>query len=646
MGACRLLRCSSGVVSTLVSVAVFLAPNQLGAQEAIPFHEALNKGWIEATILQFSQEKLSLRVVATSPQGAKRVEVRDGTWIDLAAFPTAGSLFLKSGKTLNLSRSDRKDSYQPETLSCIALSPRLFPTVPVLDSVYLHKEDDAAERKVSRAGHEPLAEGILSEAVKGKDEILGMAAALVMVNQPGLTTNQLQLYVDRYFNKRRTERQQKELDTGDRRGPLWVWNSDESHLKLGFHYLEKARSRESGAPVPKKLTAADACAKGFLQAEVRKGILSNSDMIVRVTRTPKATGSSAEVTFPIGTYFLFDDREDGEPAKFFPITEMTIDLFGEIKEGAHLPCLNASYKRRISTRRTIAVKFGFDEKAAKLWADRPESHRLQMAVEAVLLEHPDLTDEQIQYHIVQVGAPGVEDLALTEELIAAAKNRITGGHPSVPITPPTTSEPEKPKTVPEPSRPKPSRPEPEPNPYGVTLSEGMRGVRIDPNVPRDPDGLLAREPNGKAVWKTMVQHVPEYPEEALIGNWSPLPRGEAIQSLLSLKMDTLEEISAATGESIPPEMVQTMEAMMKLNDNQTFYYTGNLGFRRNGEVRGAINGPNDSSVTPIDAKWKFDGMKTIRITPGNEIKHFIFGRDGRLIYHDERSGRLIVMRKY
>jgi hypothetical protein len=39
-------------------------------------------------------------------------------------------------------------------------------------------------------------------------------------------------------------------------------------------------------------------------------------------------------------------------------------------------------------------------------------------------------------------------------------------------------------------------------------------------------------------------------------------------------------------------------------------------------------------------------MKTIRITPGNEIKHFIFGRDGRLIYHDERSGRLIVMRKY
>jgi hypothetical protein len=58
MGACRLLRCSSGVVGTLVSVAVFLAPNQLDAQEAIPFHEALNKGWIEATIQQFSQEKL------------------------------------------------------------------------------------------------------------------------------------------------------------------------------------------------------------------------------------------------------------------------------------------------------------------------------------------------------------------------------------------------------------------------------------------------------------------------------------------------------------------------------------------------------------------------------------------------------------
>jgi len=639
-----LSRCVSGFVCSLVSAKLFLVSTPLLAEETIPFHEALNQGWIEATASQFWQERLSMKVVATSSQGAKRIEVRDGTWITFAGYPNAGSLFLKSGTILDLSRADRNRVYQPDNLTCVALSPKLLPNFPVFDHIFLKETYDPALVKVSRAGHEPLAEGILSaDGANGKDAILGKAAGLMMVNQPALTARQFELYVDQYLIKRITERQNKQIEKGDREATLLRWSPNESHLKLGFHFLERSRSNEPGAPPPKNLSVADAFAKGFLQAEVRKGV--RSDMIIRVTRTPKATGTSAEVSFPIGTYFLFDDKEDGSPAKFYPLTDTTVDLFGEIKDGAHIPCINASYKRRIKTRRTIPVEFGFDEKAAQLWTNRPESERLQMAVEGVLLEHPELENEQIQYHITQVGAPGVDDLAVNEELIAAAKNRIAGGSASVATSPPPPSVPEKPKMAPTPSRPDPLRSRPEPNQYGVTLAEGARGVRIDPETPGDSDGLLARDPNGKAVWKRMVQHVPEYPEEALVGSWTPVPRGEAIQSLLSLKMDTLEELSAATGESIPPEIIQTMEAMLKLNDNQTFYYMGTIHFEGTGEVKGSIKGLNDTSATPIQAKWKFDGMKTIRITPGTEIRHFVFGDQGRIIYHDDRSGRLIVLRK-
>jgi hypothetical protein len=155
------------------------------------------------------------------------------------------------------------------------------------------------------------------------------------------------------------------------------------------------------------LTLANALAEGYLIAETGKGV--HALMILRLTRTPTAPPGPLHVSVPAGTVLFFDDKGDGDPAKLYPLFDGNIDLFGEIADGVQLPCINGSYKRRIKTRRMLRVTAEFDGKMGALFQNRPESDRLSMAVEAVLHHHPDLTPEQIQYHVTHVGVPSVDD---------------------------------------------------------------------------------------------------------------------------------------------------------------------------------------------------------------------------------------------
>ncbi|MEM7015495.1 MAG: hypothetical protein AAF585_28890, partial [Verrucomicrobiota bacterium] len=518
--------------------------------------------------------------------------------------------------------------------------------VPVFEQE--HAGEPRPERQVAKAGFDPLAARVLGETqFSGKEAILGQAAGILMMEMPDLSETEFQTFADHYLNQRRSKRQETEVKGKNRMGSLWVWSPTEEHLKIGEHLLIKARaSSPDGEPTPEgAMAVADAYKEGLITAEARKG-LSGGDMIIRLTRTPKAAGGSMSVMFPRGTFVLFDDKSAGEPVKLYPMMNSALDLFGEVKDGVHIPCLNGSYKRGIKTTRVLKIDIGFDAKVAALFRDRTEDELLQMAVEAVLLNHPELTREQIQYHITQVRVPKTENVVVTDALVAAAKRRIAGDTSAVAVTAPAAASQSGP-TTPKMTVTPPSKPavQDDDNRYGVTSSAGIKGVRIDPEVPSDPSGILSKDPNGKPIWKKMVQHVPEYPENELLGTWIAVPEAEARQYVLWLRLDTMEAMAAAGGGALPADATEVLKAKAELDQKQTYYYKGSLIFTRTGDVGGALKGPNDSSPKPVRAKWRFDGLQSVEFTPSTEVKKLVFSREGRLVLHDDRSGKLIVLRK-
>ncbi len=607
------------------------------AQDSVSFHEALSNEWIEVEVLSFSQEQLTLGLKTKSAEGAKRIKVETGTWIELNGTRPAGRLYLQSDAVVDL---ERKPNGWFATARAYA-NP-LSANVPIFEREPVRRS--IPERQVLKAGIEPIAAKILDgNRFTGKEGILGRTAGILMMERPNLSAAEFRTFADRYLNQRRTESQEADVKGKKRSASLWIWTPTEEHFKIGQHLVEKARAASAGGEMSGGATVADAFKEGLITAEARKGISGN--MIIRLTRTPKASDGSMSVSFPRGTFILFDDKGDGQPVKLYPIQDTPLDLFGEVQDGAHIPCLNGSYKRRIKTTRVLKIDVGFDARVATLFHDRKEDEFLQMAVEAVLLDHPDLTRDQLQYHITQVRVPKIENVAVTDALIDAAKRRIAGDASGVAVTaPPQTQSQSRVRSMPT-APPKAPAKQDDPNRYGLTLSAGVKGVRIDPEVPVDPTGVLTKDPSGKAIWKKMVQYVPEYPENELQGTWISVPEAEARQYVLWLRLDAMDALAAAGGGALPADAARALEAKAQLDQKLTHYYIGSLSFSQTGDVGGALKGPNDSSPTPVRAKWRFDGIQTVQLAPSTEIKKLVFSREKRLVFHDERSGRLVVLRK-
>jgi hypothetical protein len=171
-------------------------------------------------------------------------------------------------------------------------------------------------------------------------------------------------------------------------------------------------------------------------------------------------------------------------------------------------------------------------------------------------------------------------------------------------------------------------------------------VKIDPAVPSDPLNQLAGARNANAMWRKMVEFVPEYPESALVGTWVSVPEAEARPYVLALRMHSMEAVAAAEGQAVPPQMKQMIAANTELDQKMTHCYTGTLTFSPDGEVTGTYSGPNYPAPRNLKTKWRFDGVQKIDLNPSLVIRDLTFAANGCLAFHDdEGSGILLVLRK-
>jgi len=638
-----------------------VACSSVMAQEELPLHEALAKGLIDVKCNQYAQEEIRLFIAPKGQAGMQKIVIPYGTWIELDGYKGAGKLFLgaaRSGATTKaVASADLIRHPKGWALSVRTYPSRYSALVPVFKVDYTNSRK--MNDRITQAGLDPLAAEILSNKSPKKDDVLGIAAGILMIDRENLSLSEFQGFVDRFFTRRMSIEQAGTVKGNSREAPLFIWTPTPDHLKTGQHLFEKAKFTIGNNPVPTStttpsgemsgtITLADAMAKDMVAASAGKGLAGF--MNIRMMRTAKAPPGPMQVTMPLGTYVLFDDKGDGQPVKLYPVHEGTVNLFGSVAGGVQVPCFNGSYKRRIKTTKTLRVSAGFDEKVAALFAGRPQSDYLQMGVELALLDNADLTRDQIQYHIAQVGVPLTQNLGVTDEIVSAAKQRLEGKAvsavspamtSSISVTADTSSNTSATKPTATRSRSSSSQLE-----FGITRSAGEKGVRVDPNTPNDPDGLIAKSPNGAAMWQKMVEHVPEYPESELVGTWIAVPETEARQYVLALRYHQMEAMSAASGNPLPDQMKQMLAQKAALDQKMTHHYTGSLIFSPTGDVAGSIKGPNKPALTSIRAKWKFDGIQTVNfVQTTGLISKMVFAQNGRIAFHDERSGLLLVLKK-
>ena len=320
-----------------------------------------------------------------------------------------------------------------------------------------------------------------------------------------------------------------------------------------------------------------------------------------------------------------------------------------------VPVLYGSYKRKILTSKPLGIQAKFDPAVADLFSDRPESHYPQMAVEAVLLDRPDLDTAQVQYHMNLTRIPETEGpTAVSNELLKAAKKRIDGDKSArvIATEPAITDTAAKAKTD---SSFLKKNPDPKP---GTNDNRVDRSTVSGDSLPWE--SVKPEERNQeRMLWEDMTRFVPDNLEDHLVGTWVTVPRFEAQRLAEEMRFKHYERLSMAQGKTLSDNEVIGLKMRVQEELKDLRVLSGSIEFEIDQRGRKRYSGTLGIRKPQLSVKyagnWHTDGNgKEFSIsTSGNSHYHLeqlSFVAEGRLaqlgqFLGDGSSYGVVVLKK-
>lgn len=628
----------------------YLQAFALANVDELPLHEAIAAQLIKIEIQDYAQEKLQLLVRPRSQTPLPKLTVPPGTWIELEGFARAGRLYVVDKRSVD----PNGDTFGgPGGLAHVTAIPaELKASVPVIETVAVRGRSAKAvnHTTVSRAGFDESAARIFGkEDDPGREQVMNLAAALLMLENRDLNLDQFQAYIERTFTGRMSASQKAKFSPNNRRTVLYIWEATAEHLKMGEHLFEKSQASTdiaaadatSASPnLSKSTPLAEAVERGFVTIGGRKGL--NGRVIVRLARTAQAPSGPLRVTVPAGTVLEIDDGRQDQPMTVYPLYDEVIELFGKVEGGAQLPVLYGSYKRKLKTTKPLGIRPRFDPKVQALFEERPPAHYLQMAIEAVLLDQSDLTRDQIQFHVTTVGVPGEPStLAVTDELVEAARRRLAGD---------TTASVE---SSPSAAHDKPAAPG-----SGAKRDEQQRAAmaqknRSNSNAAAKPGASKAQGDQFGNLRELMQKFQPEDPEADLVGTWVALPEAEARKFVEPMMTRLFEQIAVSQDKTLSAAERNLIAAQAKAAQANLKVFTGTVRFEANQQFRGQLTGRHAAGAGNLAGRWKYDNGDGFKLTTSGtgvalDITQLVYVAEGRLAFlgaGGPRSRAIIVLKK-
>ncbi|MEZ6034557.1 MAG: FHA domain-containing protein [Planctomycetaceae bacterium] len=647
--------------------------------EEMSFHEALEQAVIRVRTEDYAHDCLQIIVSSDGLAITPRIRIASGIWVQLDKHPQVGRLYLatkKRGALLPMNKWRQAESSFCSVGDFPAIPMNWEQEIPVIES-YLAENSGTkiihvGHSPITVAGFDPLAANIMTipTSVKFKnDVVMSQAAALWLTNRPDLKLSTFQAAVKNIFLNRMTTNMKRALSPArakifERRN---AWNPTIDHLKMGQHLLERAKFElamdekvattgkvagdASGTDVASTaggasnaverdtLTLVEALDADVVTVAGRKGL--DGRVIITLTRSETAPAGPMHVKISVGTVLLVDDGKP-EPVKCYPLCDQRIDLFGPISGGAQVPVLYGSYKRKFKTTKELPIHARYDSKIADLFAERPPAHHPQMAVEAVLLDQPELNCDQVQYHLSLTGVPvseadsAPEPVQVTEALLAAARLRIAGDNSA--ITPEIASPSSTKAADVSNSSMQGKRPSPRNKPSSQT--DGNKNpLQVADQSPHpstaqagDPPELDLYKPEDRDRARELLaelnKHVPESPEDDLLGTWVTVPDKEAREIAETLMLNYYKRAAIAQGKTLSDEELGMLTSKVKQDLRGLRVLTGSIEFEINDKglkrYHGNLSCRNPSlSINPAGS-WHLAG------------NGFSMGRSGGAHYSVER----------
>lgn len=162
----------------------------------------------------------------------------------------------------------------------------------------------------------------------------------------------------------------------------------------------------------------------------------------------------------------------------------------------------------------------------------------------------------------------------------------------------------------------------------VVLGEDL--IRIDPEAPLPP---LSESSNGKDAWRKMVEHVPEFPEKAIVGTWNSISKEESLPYIYQVSLQLAEAAAALQGRDVTEQEKLTFQELAQLNSKTTTVYRGTITFDENGKANGSVTSLASGKTSQLsDEDWRFEAPNKVHLhIYGPSIGSFRFAGGGRLV---------------
>lgn len=174
----------------------------------------------------------------------------------------------------------------------------------------------------------------------------------------------------------------------------------------------------------------------------------------------------------------------------------------------------------------------------------------------------------------------------------------------------------------------------------VALGEDF--IRIDPEAPLPP---LSESSNGKDAWRKMVEHVPEFPEKAIVGTWNSISKEESLPYIYQVSLQLAEAAVALQGCDVTEREKLTFQELAQLNSKTTTVYRGTITFGENGKANGSVTSLASGTTRQVtDEDWRFEAPNKVHLRiHGPSIRLFRFAEGGRLVSFENQV--MLVLEK-
>ena len=158
-------------------------------QVELAFHDAIERGTIEARTESYDQSRIEIIVSSAGKSVCPRIRISSGTWVELTEYPGIGRIYLsvgKNGSVLSMNSFDNDRFGSRDGMTAIPVKRKA--KIPVIES---YKENvkvvHVGHSAISKAGFDPLAAKVLRTPPSNtglNGSVMSHAAGIWLMDDP------------------------------------------------------------------------------------------------------------------------------------------------------------------------------------------------------------------------------------------------------------------------------------------------------------------------------------------------------------------------------------------------------------------------------------------------------------------------------